>query len=54
MRNVALGTAGSADDSYVSAIRAGDEDAFSGIHVGSQPVGLLRIIVNRTFAVGHI
>jgi hypothetical protein len=52
MRNVSpgdydlvVGTAASADDSYVSAIRAGDEDAFSGIHVGSQPLGLLRIIL---------
>ena len=33
------------DDLYVSDIRAGDQDAFSGIHVSGQPVGPLKIVL---------
>jgi protocatechuate 3,4-dioxygenase beta subunit len=51
IRGVATGdydiTAGNVegDDLYVSAIRDGDQDAFSGIHVGGQQVGPLKIIL---------
>jgi hypothetical protein len=42
--DLALGNTGPADDLYVTSIRAGDDDALSGgIHVGSQPLGPLKI-----------
>jgi hypothetical protein len=42
--DVALGNTGPGDDLYVSAIQAGDDDALaSGVHVGLQPVGRLKV-----------
>jgi 5-hydroxyisourate hydrolase-like protein (transthyretin family) len=42
--DVALGSTGTGDDLYVSAIQAGDDDALaSGVHVGLQPAGRLKV-----------
>ena len=44
--DVVLASTGPGDDLYVSAIRAGDDDALvSGVHVGLQSGGLLKIVL---------
>jgi protocatechuate 3,4-dioxygenase beta subunit len=49
--DVALASTGAGDDLYVSAIQAGDDDALAGgVHVGTSPVGRLKVILKSNGA----
>ncbi len=51
--DVVLASTAAGDDLYVSAIRAGDEDALDGVRVGVSPVGLLKVILKSNGGAVH-